>query len=82
MTKVIKESDYATDTELSMINILAALHKKDYESATKLANKISSLGHIFSKAKNTRPADELLWYHDYLTWKKDIKKYIESVNGK
>ena len=79
MTKDIKDSDYATDTELSMINILAALHKKDYERATKLTDKISSLGHIFSKAKNTRPEDELLWYRDYLTWKKNIKKYIESV---
>ena len=82
MTKDIKDSDYATDTELSMINILAALHKKDYERATKLTDKISSLGRIFSKAKNTRPEDELLWYRDYLTWKKNIKKYIESVNGK
>ena len=54
MTKDIKDSDYATDAELSMINILAALHGKEYERATKLINKISSLGIGFLRAKNTR----------------------------
>ena len=81
MTKDIKESDYATDAELTMINILAAIHRKDYKRAMKLTNKISSLGNVFPWVKNARPEEEILWGGDYLTWKKRIKKYIESVNG-
>lgn len=81
MTRDIRESDYATDAELSMINILAALHGKEYERATKLINKISSLSIGFLRAKNTRPEEEILWHEEYPAWKKYLKKYIEGVKG-
>lgn len=81
MTKDIKESDYATDAELSMINILAAIHEKDYKRAMKLTNKISGWIGVLPWAKNVRPEEELLWWREYHTWKNYIKKYIQKVNG-
>lgn len=81
MTKDIKESDYNTDAELSMINILVAIHEKDYKRATKLTNKISSWIEVLPWAKNVRPEEELLWGDEYLTWKKYLKKYLREMDG-
>ena len=81
MTKDIKESDYYTDAELSMINILVAIHKQDYKRAMKLTNKISSWIGVLPWAKNVRPEEELLWRDEYLTWKKYLKKYLREMDG-
>ena len=81
MTKDIKESDYATDAELSMINILAAIHEKDYKRAMKLTRKISSLIEVLPWAKNVRPEEEILWRDDYLTMKEPLKKYLREIVG-
>ena len=81
MTKDIKESDYYTDAELSMINILVAIHEKDYKRAMKLTNKISSWIGVLPWAKNVRPEEELLWRDEYLTWKKYLKKYLREMDG-
>ena len=81
MTEDIKESDYATDAELSMINILTAIHEKDYKRAMKLTGKISSWIGVLPWAKNVRPEEELLWGDEYLTWKGYLKKYLRKTNG-
>ena len=81
MTKDIKESDYNTDAELSMINILVAIHKQDYKRAMKLTNKISSWIGVLPWAKNVRPEEELLWGDEYLTWKGYLKKYLREMDG-
>ena len=81
MTKDIKESDYHTDAELSMINILVAIHKQDYKRAMKLTNKISSWIGVLPWAKNVRPEEELLWRDEYLTWKQYLKKYLREIGG-
>lgn len=81
MTKDIKESDYNTDAELSMINILVAIHKQDYKRAMKLTNKISSWIGVLPWAKNVRPEEELLWRDEYLTWKRYLKKYLQKIDG-
>lgn len=81
MTRDIKESDYNTDAELSMINILVAIHEKDYKRAMKLTNKISSWIEVLPWAKNVRPEEELLWGEEYLTWKKYLKKYLREMDG-
>lgn len=81
MTEDIKESDYATDAELSMINILTAIHEKDYKRAMKLTGKISSWIGVLPWSKNVRPEEELLWGDEYLTWKGYLKKYLRKTNG-
>lgn len=77
----LTDSPNLADAELSMINILAAIHEKDYKRAMKLTNKISGWIGVLPWAKNVRPEEELLWWREYHTWKNYIKKYIQKVNG-
>ena len=78
MVKNVKETDYKTDAELSMINILRAIHEKDYARAKKLTKKIISF-EIPPFRVNKYPEDEVMLSDYYPIWKDSILKYLQKI---
>lgn len=74
MVKGIKESDYETETEVSLINILRAIHEGDYKRAKKLTKRIHTL------RKNILPEEQVLWHEEYWAIRSDILKYLKKID--
>ena len=74
MVKGIKESDYETETEVSLINILRAIHEGDYKRAKKLTKRIHTL------RKNILPEEQVLWSYEYWSIRSDILKYLKKID--
>lgn len=74
MVKGIKESDYETETEVSLINILREIHEGDYKRAKKLTKRIHTL------RKNILPEEQVLWSDEYWSIRSDILKYLEKID--
>lgn len=73
MVKGIKESDYETETEVSLINILRAIHEGDYKRAKKLTKRIHTL------RKNILPEEQVLWSYEYWSIREPILKYLKWI---
>lgn len=71
-TKAITEADYSSETEVSMTNILNAIHEGDKARAKKLAWKIKPW------PGNKKPSDERLFYDDLHIWRSGIFKYLKK----
>lgn len=71
--RVIHESDYETETEVSLINILRAIHDKDYKMAEKLTRRIHVL------RKNHLPDEQVLWSQEYWAIREQILKYLKAI---
>lgn len=75
ITETTDETEYETEKTVSMINILRAIHEKDYEKARELTKKI----HIWGE--NTRPEDEVLWHDDYRQMRRDILNFLKKLQA-
>jgi len=73
--KEMCESDYVSDTEVSIINVLRLIHEKDYAGAKKLVKKMHGITVV-------RPKGEVLVTVDNNIMKTMTLKYLKNINKK